>query len=315
MFRILSIDGGGIKGVFPSAFLCAIEELLGSPVASRFDLIAGTSTGGIIALGLGLGLTPTEILRFYTTRGSTIFPASQYWPTRAMHYFTEKYSQDPLKQALISAFGTRTIGESEKRLLIPSFSALTGNIYVYKTPHHRRFENDWRKTAVEVALATSAAPSYFPPFISSTYIAHLDGGLWANNPTGNAVAEAIGVLGIPRSEIRVLSVGCTKSPQSFSLKHAGLWGWRKKALEAAFSGQSFGSMGIAYVLLGHDHIQRIDPEVEPGRYSLDDATLISELEGRARESARQSMPKFRDLFDHGPADSFIPFHGPRSMPS
>ena len=107
MFRILSIDGGGIKGAFPAAFLCAVQEVLQGPIADYFDLIAGTSTGGIIALGLGLGLSPSEILKFYTTSGTAIFPASQKWSTRVKHYFTAKYSSDPLQDALRLAFGDR----------------------------------------------------------------------------------------------------------------------------------------------------------------------------------------------------------------
>jgi patatin-like phospholipase/acyl hydrolase len=314
MFRILSIDGGGIKGAFPAAFIAQLEETLESPVINYFDLIAGTSTGGIIALGLGLGMPASAILDFYKLEGTEIFPASQKWSTRVKHYFGTKYSSDPLQEALTSAFGDRLLGDSTKRLVIPSFSALTGKIYVYKTAHDSRFELDWRKSAVEVAMATSAAPSYFPPYINPSYIAHLDGGMWANNPTGNAVVEAIGILGMPRDEIKVLSVGCTCTAQSFVLKNAGMWGWRKKALDASFSGQSFGSMGVAALLVGHQNIQRVDPTVEEGRFSLDDSRYVSELIGRGRECAREELPRFRRLFDHGFAPEFIPFHGRNHAP-
>lgn len=208
MFRILSIDGGGIKGVFPAAFLAAIEEALGSPIGAHFDLIAGTSTGGIIALGLGLGLSPKQILEFYRINGPSIFPRSQNILSRLKHYYRSKYEPAPLESALRQAFRDRLLGESHTRLIIPSFSARSGKIYIYKTPHHHRFESDWRMPAVEVAMATAAAPSYFPPYISSGYVAHLDGGMWANNPTGNAVVEAVGCLGASPKDIRVLSLGC-----------------------------------------------------------------------------------------------------------
>ncbi|HVC47289.1 MAG TPA: CBASS cGAMP-activated phospholipase [Terracidiphilus sp.] len=310
MFRVLSIDGGGIKGIFPAAFLCALQESLERPIAEYFDLIAGTSTGGIIALGLGLGLTPDEILNFYRSNGSKIFPGAQNWITRTQHYFFTKYRPDPLEIALKSAFGDRLLGHSRKRLVIPSFSARSGKIYVYKTPHHEHFESDWKRSAVEVGMATAAAPSYFPPYIGSAYIAHLDGGMWANNPTGNAVAEAIGVLGASPESIRVLSIGCTSVSQTFTLGTAGLWGWRRKALEAAFSGQSFGSMGIAALLVGHSRIRRIDPVVAAGRFSLDDVSSIDDLEGLAREYAREELPGFKVMFDRGPADRFLPFYGP-----
>jgi patatin-like phospholipase/acyl hydrolase len=313
MFRILSIDGGGIKGTFPASFLTGLQESLQLPITDYFDLIVGTSTGGIIAIGLGLGMSPSEILDFYISNGSSIFPASQKWSARLKHYFRNKYSQDPLRNSLKLAFKERLLGHSKKRLVIPSFSALTGKIYVYKTPHDVRFESDWRKSAVEVAMATSAAPSYFPPYINPSFIAHLDGGMWANNPTGNGVVEAIGILGIDRKDIRVLSIGCTRIPESFALKNAGMIGWRKKALDASLSGQSFGSMGTAAVLIGHANIQRVDPTVEPGRFALDDSRYVKELEGLGREWAREELPKFRAMFDHGPTEPFVPLHGPGSL--
>jgi len=314
MFRILSIDGGGIKGVFPAAFLSELEEVLLTPIADYFDLIAGTSTGGIIALGLGLGMAPYEMLQFYKQYGTAIFPGSQSWGSRLRHYVATKYSSDPLKQALENVFGEKVLGESSKRLIIPSFSALSGRICVYKTPHHPRFESDWSKPAVDIAMATSAAPTYFPSYIGPTNIAHLDGGLWANNPTGNAVVEAIGILEADPKQIRVLSLGCTCVSQSFVMKTAGMWGWRKKALDASFAGQSFGSLGIAALLIGHPSIQRVDPIVEEGRFSLDNATLMDELEGLAREHAREQLPHFRRLFDHGLTEPFVPFYGPRAKP-
>jgi hypothetical protein len=134
--------------------------------------------------------------------------------------------------------------------------------------------------------------------------------MWANNPTGNAVVEAIGVLRIQPNEVRVLSIGCTRAAESFTLGNAGMWGWRKKALEAAFSGQSFGSMGIAAVLIGHSNIQRVDPIVSNGRFALDNPGAINDLEGLARECAREELPAFKALFEHGPADKFQPFYGP-----
>lgn len=310
LFRILSIDGGGIKGVFPAAFLTAIEECIAKPVADQFDLIAGTSTGGIIALSLGLGMKPKQLLEFYKEHGKVIFPSAQTLALRLKHYFRSKYRAAPLETSLRSAFGEKLLGHSQKRLLIPSFSALTGRIYIYKTPHHERFQSDWRVSAIDVALATAAAPTYFPPYISSNYISHLDGGMWANNPTGFAVVEAIGVLGAQPAEIRVLSLGCTSTAQTFTLRNAGMIGWRKKALDAAFNGQSFGAMGTAAVLIGHDNIQRVDPTVREGMFSLDDSSGIPELEGLARESAREALPRFNHLFGHGPAERFAPLYGP-----
>ena len=95
--RVLSIDGGGIKGVFPAAFLATLEDAIGDHVARHFDLIVGTSTGGIIALGLGLGLSATEILGFYEQYGPQIFKQRTF-VSRLRHLVLAKYSDTALRQ-------------------------------------------------------------------------------------------------------------------------------------------------------------------------------------------------------------------------
>ena len=214
-FKILSIDGGGIKGVFPATFLASVEETLGgAPVSGFFDLIAGTSTGGIIALGLGLGLRASEILQFYESYGPAIFPRkSSWWWLGTAKYETSNRS----RQALDKTFESKRLGDSCRRLLIPSFNATTGRIHtIYKTAHHPRLQMDFRVPAVEVALATSAAPIFFPPHRTRQDVASIDGGIWANNPVGLAVTEAISMLGRPGTELDVLSLGCTGQTSSTS---------------------------------------------------------------------------------------------------
>jgi patatin-like phospholipase/acyl hydrolase len=211
MRRILSIDGGGIKGVFPASFLATIEDSIGGKVADYFDLIAGTSTGGVIALGLGLGFTATETLMFYEELGSTVFRGS-----RLLRYLRRlgfsKYSQKELRGALESIVSERKLGESTKRLVIPSLNLETGEVYIYKTSHHPRLERDYKEKVVDIALATTAAPTYFPTHRSAAGVPLIDGGVWANNPVGLAVIEAIGVLNWPRNSLRVLSLGCGTQP-------------------------------------------------------------------------------------------------------
>src|SRR5690606_5558965 len=131
MKRILSIDGGGIKGALPAAFLATIEQQTKKRIVDHFDLIVGTSTGGIIALGLGLGIPATDILRFYIERGPTIFGgAAPGFCSRLKHFgrkvrrlIRPKYSPDNLRNALTDVFGERRLGESETRLVIPAYHA------------------------------------------------------------------------------------------------------------------------------------------------------------------------------------------------
>jgi len=123
--RILSIDGGGIRGVFPVSFLAHIESELSLPtVADYFDLVAGTSAGGIIALGLGLGLAAQQMAELFVNEGATIFPHSPV-PTSTLRLLwgRERYKPHHLRQALEKVFGSKTLADSRVRLLIPSFDA------------------------------------------------------------------------------------------------------------------------------------------------------------------------------------------------
>jgi len=214
--KILAIDGGGIKGVYPAAFLASIESHIDGRVADYFDLIVGTSTGGIIALGLGLGMTAHDVLGFYKQYGPEVFPGHPIL-RHLRQVVQSKYSASPLKQALIETFGERRLGESTKRLVIPSVDLISGNVYLFKTAHRSNYRNDYRVKAVDVAMATAAAPTYFPIHWFQSGLPLVDGGMWANNPTGLAVVEAIGPLDWDRSEIRILSLGCTTEPLSIRL--------------------------------------------------------------------------------------------------
>jgi patatin-like phospholipase/acyl hydrolase len=300
-FRILSIDGGGIKGVFPAAFLASIEETLGgAPVAGYFDLVAGTSTGGIIALALGLGLRASEILNFYERYGPTIFPQKSSWSWLG----TARYHVEPLRHALDKTFGLKRLGDSGLRLLIPSFNATTGRIHIYKTAHHPRLQMDFKVPAVEVALATSAAPVFFPPHRSRQDVTLIDGGIWANNPVGLAVTEAISMLGRSGTELDVLSIGCTSRPPDFTQTGSGLGFWALRALDAAMEGQSFAALGTAQHLAGHENVFRFNPIVLPGRFTLDKVRRIGELKAFGYSEARESLRRLTPRFFSTPADQF-----------
>src|SRR6266849_6407166 len=187
---------GGIKGVVPASFLAHVEESLPNTIAQYFDLIVGTSTGGIIALALGLGLSARETLAFYEEHGPNIFggnPRVRAWRS----CFRAKYDPLPLRSALEAVFGKRKLGESTKRLMIPSFNIDTGEVHVWKTSHDPRFERDYRCTVVDVALSTAAAPTYFPTYRIASGTPLIDGGMWANNPIAVALVEAVGILKWP----------------------------------------------------------------------------------------------------------------------
>lgn len=305
-FKILSIDGGGIKGVFPAAFLTEIEKSVKSPLHRYFDLIAGTSTGGIIALGLGLGLPAARILEFYKHHGSKIFAGPRGWLQRV---FKAKYSPEALRSALEEVFKGATIGDSNVRLMIPSFNANNGEIHIYKTRHHQRFVTDFRELMMDVALATTAAPTYFPAHKGAGGALYVDGGLWANNPVGNAVVEAITWLGKSAQDLDVLSLGCTQFPASF----ADLYGqkdWALKFVEATLRGQSGGSLGTAYSIVGHDRLIRINPVAPEKKFSLDKTEAINELSAYGYLEARKASSDLLPRFFGNEAERFIPVSTP-----
>ena len=184
-FQILSLDGGGLRGIFSAAILARLEEDLDTSIVDHFDLIAGTSTGGVIALGLGLGMRPRQIVEFYTRLGPRVF-RNPLGLRSARQLLRAKYAPGPLRSALADVFGDRTFGQSTKRLVITSYNLGTDDVYLFRTAHHPRLVRDWRERAVDVAMATSAAPTYLPGFpLSGTRL--VDGGVWANNPAMVAV--------------------------------------------------------------------------------------------------------------------------------
>lgn len=229
----MSIDGGGIRGVIPAKILANLEaEAMArhgedARLCDYFDLIAGTSTGGIIAIGLALGLKVSDILSLYTSRGEEIFPESRRRKiVKFLNVLRNKpfYSREPLEDLLKDTYGKNPDGETPRRLdacktrlLIPAYSMQSHCIRVFKTPHHPEFDRDYQIPAYQVALSTSAAPVYFAPYSFNLencnsrknirYDKMIDGGLVANNPAFMAIMEARSKLDIPLSEISLLSLG------------------------------------------------------------------------------------------------------------
>ena len=274
-FRILSIDGGGIRGIFPAAVLAELERryLDGDSVAGYFDLITGTSTGGIIAICLGAGIPASRILQFYVEDGQAIFPpkgrVGRVWGARRL--VTHIYDSESLRVHLQQQLGSRTLRDSSSRLCIPSCDGTHGDIWVYKTPHHPDYQMDGSQGMVEVALATSAAPTYFRPLEDGGYRL-LDGGLWANNPIMVGVVEALTALGAPAERIRVLSLGCGSEPYRvgrWKMTAGGVLGWRDIVL-GAMRYQSLGALGQTRLLLGADRVDRIEPLPSGHPIPLDD---------------------------------------------
>lgn len=322
--RILAIDGGGIKGAMPAAFLASIEENTGKRIVDHFDLIAGTSTGGIIALGLGLGIAATDLLGFYEETGPMIFAQERvrdrnvfghacsllvHKARSARRLVLPKYSPVALRSALDDAFGDRRLGDSRTRLVIPAFDRQRCSVHIFKTAHHERLVTDWKQRAVDVALATAAAPTYLPGHRFENGISLLDGGIWANNPTGVAVVEAIGILGWDPLSLHVLSLGCTEAPVA-PAEQSGIASLAFRMADLFLLGQSRCAMGTAKLLMGQEssehRLLRFQHVAKPGEFGLDAVDRIPVLKGLGASMAREALPKITTTFLSEVCEPFVP---------
>jgi patatin-like phospholipase/acyl hydrolase len=312
-FQVLALDGGGVRGIFTAALLAGLEDDTGRPVAELFDLVVGTSTGGIIALGLGAGLTPREILNFYIEERKHIFPNRLGWRS-LRHPFFAKYRPAGLEDAVKRVFGTKVLGVSRMPLVIPSYDLGENDVHLFKTPHHERLKRDYRVPMWAVAMATSAAPTFFPAFrLPGDRTRLIDGGVWANNPAMVGVTEAVSMFGQRLEDVRVLSLGTTVSlrPRRSRLDNGGLIRWARgpNVIDVLLNGQSAGAFAQVKHLIGSDNAYRLDPPA-PAELARLDACNAEALVAKASHHSRDFCPKFEQMFgSHVPAQ-YVPLRGP-----
>ena len=322
-FRILSIDGGGIRGILPAAILSDLEDrYLGKKsIGDYFDLITGTSTGGIIALGLATGKRAKSILDLYLKHGEAVFPplGFDFMKLRARCRFVRSlrhYSYDSavLDKHLRKVFHKVTLGQTRRRLCIPSFDGFT-EVYVFKTPHHPDYKVDWREQLITVAMATAAAPTYMSVYTDrGRYFA--DGGVWANNPIMLGLVDALACYQLDRRQVHILSLGTGDNEIQITneqIRLGGLWYWRD-IISSAMHLQSQNAIGQAGLLIGRDQLVRLNaPAMPQDPIALDDYARASlELPSIAARLVEQHGKAITDRFLFVPADPYHAFQGPRS---
>ena len=297
-FRILSLDGGGIRGLFTAAVLSKWEERTEEPIWKYFDYIAGTSTGGIMALGLGKGLRAKEIENTYDREGPVIFRDSRGLSSWVRQLVRAKHGNTTLKRTLERVLQETRFGESRRMLAIQAAEGEYGQAFVYKTPHHPDFRNDWKETMVDVGVATSAAPTYFTAVKHGGYMM-LDGGLAANDPILVALVDALTCFEIERRQVRILSIGCQtqKVRVTESLRRGGRLRWALQIVGIMNQILSHQSQGQAGLLIGRDRLVRIDPQSESREIGLDDwRTAKRLLPGMAQRAAEHEWERVKDMF-------------------
>jgi hypothetical protein len=252
LLKILSIDGGGIRGIIPAMVLARIEELTGKPISELFDLIAGTSTGGILALGLtrpGAGgkpcFTAAGMMALYEQEGWRIFRRSTLRKIVTLgNLAEEKHKADGIESVLEQYFGESRLKDALVDVIIPSYETERRFPFFFKSRNARsRADYDFPMKAV--ARATSAAPTYFQPLkldagAPRDYYSLIDGGVYANNPAMCGYVEARTTFPL-RGDICVVSLGTgelTKPLRYQALKRWGRVNWAQPILGIVLSGVS-----------------------------------------------------------------------------
>src|SRR5690606_8612088 len=178
-FRILAIDGGGVRGIFPAHVLAKLTTFLKAQPAETFDLIAGTSTGSIIAAAAATEFPLDQLVKLYEKHAVSIF-SPRYAAFGGK--LKSAYSSEPLKTLLNEVFGNKTMSATRTRLLLPATDVSNANVFVTKSPYRDDFVRDGDTLIADAVLGSCSAPSYFDPVRVKEYLL-ADGGLWANNPS------------------------------------------------------------------------------------------------------------------------------------
>ena len=264
-FYILSVDGGGFRGLFAAHLLKRMEDTWQIDWRSRFGLLAGTSTGAILAAGLASGLSATDLAEFYKTHGKAIFRPRIWSRFDILNLCMSRYSNTKLKHVLDELFGNKTLGDIDVPLILPSVDIGNGCVHVLKSTYHGEFVRDANVQVSDAILASCSAPTYFDPHVVNDTYQLADGGLWANNPSLVAAIDTQYRLGIPLEDVRVVAVG-TGNSAAFYPRSAGKWkdrlarswqGWglatrwqRSKFVDLILNLQSENAHNMLCLLLG-----------------------------------------------------------------
>jgi hypothetical protein len=274
-FRVLCLDGGGMRGVYQTSFLNTFASRLGligktgavPDLGRAFDLIAGTSTGGIVACALANGTPLTQVESLYQTHGREIFPFQSIRSIPVLGTLVRasrlgnRSGETALRSVLEKSFQRRTVAQIHRErkiaLAIPTVDMNRHAAVVFKTSHLTRLNGrDDNRTLVDVCMATTAAPILrsmallSDPGTGGSTTAYVDGGLWANNPGVVGMIEAVEILkdrGEAARPIQLFMLGTlpTQGGEEISRwsRHRGAWGWRAglRAISASLDAQAVGN--------------------------------------------------------------------------
>ncbi len=336
-FQILSLVGGGIRGAFVTSYLKELEQKRGCHIAEAFDLIAGTSTGGIIAAGLTLGLSAEKMHGFYVRHGASIFTPRPPFKARGLmrvlfpaanwvfkrrtgsgldSAFRARFCPHVLQHALDEGFGNNTLKSVDfTRLIVPAVNLTKGEPHVFRSRHLPKGVHDQDLKISDVLIAATAAPTYFPhrQIGESSFV---DGGVWASDPSLLAVAEAIRIqqfekrLGpsphVDTTDIHLLSVGTGRAEYSLSPpgSDAGILYWASRVGDVMGTSQVQGIHLPLKFLLG-DRYRHVNFKMTE-YWGLDAVEHIPELFRVGKERAAATFNMIDEQFFQHSRRPFTP---------
>jgi len=296
-YRILSIDGGGILGLIPAMVLAEIEARTGLLVSDLFDSVSGTSTGGIITCAGAVGIPAQKVANLYRQRGGEIFsrPLLHRLIT-GWGLWGAQYSAAGLEAALFDVFQGLKLSDCATTLLVPAYDIEARTSVFFKSvkarwagvvgidAHYARSRDYYLR---DVARATSAAPTFFPPAriisLGGTVVTAVDGGLYANNPSTCALAQVAKASRMYGAVMVSLGTGSRQRPYLYNkARHWGVPRWARPLLDCMFDGQSDTASHQAQALL-RDKYFRLQPALA-NDIAMDDASpqTLELLEAVAR---------------------------------
>jgi patatin-like phospholipase/acyl hydrolase len=311
-FQALALTGGGFRGLYTAKCLEVIEADFGRPIGNFFDLTCGTSIGGIVALAVAFEIPMSRVVTVFREYGPLIFPAShRMGPIDYFRYaLRPRYKTGPLREAIESLIPKDAIlGDALHPLAIPAVNLTQGRQQVFKTRHEKALVRDWRYKAVDIALATSAAPTFFE-LAEIAGNSYADGGLFANAPDLIAIHEAEHFLGKDVRSMSLLSIGTTTQAYSVPASAGrgfGIGNWMKgqRLFSVIISSQQQFAGQIVAHRLGSRYM-RIDHAAEGAQANdlgLDVATSAAEstLIALAEKSVTDVLGRgLRDFKAHTP---------------
>lgn len=301
--KMLSIDGGGIRGVFAIAILQEIENKYKKPIYELFDCFAGTSTGSIIAASITCKISMDKLMASYKKYGKKIFVKQA-----KVGFFKSIYSDRYLRRFFQKAFGDLSLSDIQKPLLIPAVDITHGKPFVHRSNFGFQEETDNSVQLWDAVLSSCSAPVYFPPNnINNRYLS-IDGGLWANNPSLVCMTEALHHFQQNINEINILSLGTGQQKIDFSISENIDWGIKQwlpfqlpslkitpKLLDLALHLSSESVSYHCQLLLGSQYL-RLNSELGE-EMPFDDIEFIEQLITLGKEVYRKEVQTIQDFIE------------------